>query len=104
MYNFSFRGRSTRAEYWTFYIANLIAFVVLSIIVGALNFTITNLLFLVWLVMWMVAGLAMAWRRCHDINMSGVLSLAMCIPVVGFAVWLYIGLKDSYPGVSDYED
>lgn len=104
MYNFSFKGRATRTEYWTFYFINLAILFIGGFLVGALESKILAYVFGFWILVWFVAALAMGWRRCHDLNKPGYLTLAMCIPYLGFLVWLYVGFGSSYPGVTEYED
>lgn len=61
---FQFSGRSSRYEYWSFYLVNLMISIVLSIPALAVLSVIYSFAAL-------IPGLAVAVRRMHDINKSG---------------------------------
>src|SRR3982751_4446429 len=87
-----FSGRAPRAEYWWFFLAVIIAYIVLSIIESILGIKgmimgvygpLSALLFLGTL----VPSLAVGVRRLHDTNRSGWWILAPIIPyVLGFVL------------------
>jgi uncharacterized membrane protein YhaH (DUF805 family) len=48
-------------------------------------------------------SLAIAIKRCHDRNQTGVWVLMMLIPVIGFFWWLInLGILDGTPGPNQY--
>lgn len=96
MYNFSFKGRASRAEFWRFFIINIVMIYLLGFILSLLDVKILYYVFVLWVLVWFVAALAMGWRRCHDLNKPGYLALAMCIPYLGFFALLYIGFAPGY--------
>ena len=76
-----FSGRATRSEYWWFFLANfLIAFVL-----GVLRLdTIAS----VYQLAVFIPGLAVFWRRMHDINRSGLNFFWIFLPLVGWIIVL----------------
>ena len=87
-----FSGRAPRAEYWWFFLAIIVAYIVLSIIesiigvnhmIGGVYGPLTVLLMLATL----VPSLAVAVRRLHDTNRSGWWLLLPLVPYcIGFAL------------------
>ena len=98
----TFSGRASRGEYWwwalvsgtvgvvlmSIYIPSLLAARTggegLKINAGIVFVLVTGLL---WFAATIVPTLALFWRRLHDANLSGLYSLAMLVPTVG---WLFI--------------
>ncbi|WP_162148500.1 DUF805 domain-containing protein [Asticcacaulis sp. AC402] len=62
-----FQGRASRSEYWWFYLACLIAGIVLEVLAYISGFRFLNILALAWF----LPGLASVVRRLHDNNRSG---------------------------------
>jgi uncharacterized membrane protein YhaH (DUF805 family) len=88
-----FSGRAPRAEYWWFFLAVIIAYIVVSIIEGILGINrmvagvygpITTLLMLGTL----VPSIAVGVRRLHDTNRSGWWLL---LPLVPYALGMVLG-------------
>ena len=104
-----FRGRSRRKEYWMFALLNVIVYLVLGVIVFGTGASMANLastgpanpfavyailfrgsglLFLLWWLIVLIPGLALAVRRFHDRDMSGWwlvgFVIANFIPLVNF--------------------
>lgn len=87
---FQFNGRSSRYEYWSFYLVNLMINLVLSIPVLAVLSLIYSLAVL-------IPGLAVAVRRMHDINKSGwKLLLPIGLYTLLFVVLAAVGAVFSY--------
>lgn len=92
----NFSGRARRAEYWYFYLFNFIisaALSLLSTIAGEGSFIATAFTSIASLysLATLVPGLAVAWRRLHDIGKSGGYWFFILIPLVGpiiLLVWL----------------
>lgn len=86
----TFKGRANRAEYWWFYLFNILA----SILFGILPFAGTG-----YYLISLVPGMAVSVRRLHDINRSGwwyfgglIILCAICI--IGGVI---IGFSASFP-------
>lgn len=94
---FAFDGRVSRSFFWAVWFANgVIAFVV-AIIASSMG-VIGALLVLGWLAASAWVGLAASVRRLHDTGQSGALLLLYLIPIIGFLVFLYVGLADGKSG------
>lgn len=63
-----FNGRARRAEYWNFFLYNLIISVVLGVIGGIVGITFISYIYAVAV---LVPGVAVAIRRMHDVDKSG---------------------------------
>ena len=88
-----FSGRARRSEYWYFWLLNLIVAFVLTIVLGE-GSLIASLYSLVTL----VPGLAVGWRRMHDIGKSGAWIFLSLVPLVGAIIVIIWLAKDSQPG------
>lgn len=84
-----FNGRASRAEYWWWI---LFTFLV-SLVGNLINDWVGGILGLALL----VPGLAVAWRRLHDIGRAGGWYFIALIPVVGWIIYLIWVLKPSEP-------
>lgn len=96
-----FSGRARRAEYWYFFLFNIIISVALIIITAVIGdvFSILGLLYSLAL---LIPGLAVSVRRLHDVGKSGWMVLIGLIPLIG-AIWLLVLMAtDSNPGVNKY--
>ena len=103
----TFTGRARRSEYWYYtlfvVIVNL-AFTAISRIAGAesgLTRFITILQSL-WSLAIFIPGLAVCWRRLHDIGKSGAYWFFCFIPLVGAILLLVWFCQDSQPGENQY--
>lgn len=103
----TFTGRARRSEYWYYtlfvVIVNL-AFTAISTIAGAesgLTRFITILQSL-WSLAIFIPGLAICWRRLHDIGKSGAYWFFCFIPLVGAILLLVWFCQDSQPGENQY--
>ncbi len=103
----NFNGRARRSEFWYFYLFDLIisaVFSVLSAILGkvpVVGLLITILSGVVALAL-LVPGLAVSFRRMHDIGKSALWILVLLIPLVGWIILLVLLAKDSQPGENAY--
>jgi uncharacterized membrane protein YhaH (DUF805 family) len=101
-----FKGRSRRSEYWYFTLVNLIIAIVLIMIEQAIgigggdsgNGPISSLYTLVVL----VPGLAVSFRRMHDIGKSAWWLLIGLIPLLGFIVIIVWFIGAGQPGRNAY--
>jgi uncharacterized membrane protein YhaH (DUF805 family) len=93
-----FNGRARRKEYWMFFLFNVIFAVVANILDGLLGIKfIAGLygpIYLVYALVMLVPGLAVAVRRMHDIGKSGWMILVALIPLVG-SIWLLVLLASN---------
>lgn len=91
----TFSGRARRSEYWYFVLFNMLVSGVLSGLGrmagdGFFGTVLTGIASLYSLAI-LVPGLAVAWRRLHDIGKSGACYFFILIPLVGaiiLLVWL----------------
>jgi uncharacterized membrane protein YhaH (DUF805 family) len=105
-----FRGRSRRSEYWYFTLSCLIVSIVLAAIEGAMgigdgtaledagNGPLSILFSLVTL----VPGIAVSFRRIHDVGRSAWWLLLWLIPIIGWAVLLFWSIRDGDPNRNEY--
>ena len=95
-----FTGRTRRADYWWFVLANMIITTVLSAIAGVLPSL--AVLGTVYSLATLVPGIAIVVRRLHDIGKSGWYYLFVLIPLVGAIILLVWLAADSQPGANAY--
>ena len=76
-----FDGRADRAEYWWFFLANMIVYLVSFTLAQASN--IFYVLYFIWAAALIVPSIAIAVRRLHDSNKTGWLLLLAFIPIAG---------------------
>jgi uncharacterized membrane protein YhaH (DUF805 family) len=95
-----FDGRATRAEYWWFFLANLLISVVIQVLIGVSDlFLIVSLIVSLAL---LIPGLAVAVRRLHDTDRSGWWMLIALIPLVGIIVLIVFLASEGDPGPNQY--
>jgi uncharacterized membrane protein YhaH (DUF805 family) len=80
-----FSGRARRAEYWYFFLFNIIISFVLGFVGGLLK---TSLLGMAYSLAVLLPGIAVAIRRMHDVGKSGWFLL---IPIYGLILALTPG-------------
>ncbi len=96
-----FSGRSGRAEYWYFFLFNIIISIALHIISSAIGDEM-NILSLIYGLAILVPGLAVIVRRLHDIGKSGWMILILFIPFIG-VIWAIVLLATKgQPGENKY--
>jgi uncharacterized membrane protein YhaH (DUF805 family) len=109
---FEFSGRSRRREYWSFALFYLLVLMVINVIFGVpmamragpwlsyemmMSGTGTTIGNLFWLVSF-IPGLAVAVRRLHDIDRSGMWLLLAFVPILGWFTLLIFMCLDGTPG------
>ena len=92
----NFSGRSSRADYWFFYLFDIFVFNLMSIIQGSSNFG-EGLISVDTLIIMIGVGvgvpyLAVGVRRLHDVNRSGWWLLA-AVTIIGIFLLLYWLIK-----------
>jgi uncharacterized membrane protein YhaH (DUF805 family) len=95
-----FTGRSGRAEFWWFFLANLIVAVVLSLLGQASTFF--YIIYVLYGLALIIPGIAVSVRRLHDINRSGWWVLIALIPIVGAIVLLVFHATAGDRGSNNY--
>ena len=84
----NFHGRAGRSEYWYFCLFNLVVMIILMKVSAALG---SKIFLNLWMLAMACPGLAVSWRRLHDIGKSGKYWFVNFIPGIGgiiFAVWM----------------
>lgn len=100
-----FSGRARRAEYWWFFLFNLLASIVLSIIdnvTGLISAGGFGILGTIYALAVLIPGLAVLVRRLHDTNRSGWWVLIAFVPLIGAIVLLVFAVLDSQPETNQY--
>lgn len=97
----NFSGRSRRSEYW---FACLFLWLVSSVltILGSENGGFVAAVSSIWNLATLVPGLALCFRRLHDVGKSGLYLLWLLLPVVGWIILIVQYAKDSQPGANQY--
>lgn len=95
----TFSGRAQRAEYWYFTLFNFVISFILAVIGNTTGITIFSGLFSLAV---LLPGLAVFWRRMHDIGKSGAWFLISFVPLVGVIILLVFLCTDSQPGDNQY--
>ena len=103
----TFTGRARRSEYW--YWALFIAIVsgAISLLMnlcaeGSILRTLLTGIDSLFSLAVLVPGLAVCWRRLHDIGKSGANWFWVFLPVVGWIMLIVWFCKDSQPGENQY--
>jgi uncharacterized membrane protein YhaH (DUF805 family) len=91
-----FGGRARRREYWMFVLINFLIGCGLSV----LGMIIGPVAFLSWIyaLAMIVPGLAVGFRRLHDVGRSAWWVLIALIPFIGVIVLIVWACQDSQPG------
>lgn len=82
----NFNGRARRAEYWSFVLCTTVISAVLSLLYRGTESVIFSTLSGLFSLAVLVPGLAVAWRRLHDIGKSGAWYFLGLVPVVGWII------------------
>jgi len=97
----TFSGRSRRAEYWSFTLANIIIAVVLYGLGAMMDSSIGSIIYMCYAVATIIPGIAVTIRRLHDSGRSGWYFLIALIPLINL-IMIYFMLVDSQPGSNEY--
>lgn len=95
-----FDGRAGRAEYWWFFLANLLIGVVLQILAAAVD--VFFILSFVYSLALLIPGLAVAVRRLHDTGKSGWMVLIALVPLVGIIILIVFLATEGDAGANEY--
>lgn len=98
-----FSGRAQRAEYWYFFLFNLIICIVVQIIgAAAHSATVALTIVTIYGLALILPSLAVAVRRLHDTNHSGGWWFINLVPLIG-GIWFFVlTVLDSTPGDNKY--
>jgi len=92
-----FSGRARRKEYWYFFLFNMVVSGVINIVAGE-----GSVIAAAYSLIVLIPGLAVAWRRLHDIGKSGGWWFVGIIPLVGWIFMLIWYCRDSQSGSNAY--
>ena len=95
-----FDGRADRAEYWWFFLANMIVYLLSFALAQASN--IFFVLYFIWAVAMIVPSIAVAVRRLHDSNKTGWLLLLVFIPIAGPIITFVFMVLPSDPAPNEF--
>ncbi len=94
-------GRAPRSEYWWFVLAYIIIAIIAAVLDGALGLYIAPDVGLLSLVVWLallIPSIAVAARRCHDLDKSGWWLLLVFIPLLGSLILLFFFVQRGTQG------
>jgi uncharacterized membrane protein YhaH (DUF805 family) len=94
-----FSGRARRAEYWNFFLVNLIIMLVLEFVLGFMHLGFIAYLYSLAV---LIPSIAVGIRRLHDTNRSGWWLLISLVPFVGIVVVLVLLALEGTPGPNQY--
>ena len=98
----NFNGRARRAEYWSFALCAGVISAVFSVLYNVTDAGLFNTLGYLFSLAVLVPGLAVAWRRLHDIGKKGTWYLIGLVPVVGWIVLIVWFCREGEPGDNEY--
>ena len=87
-------GRAGRPEFWWFFVAQLVAYIVASLLGGWLDYVVMLALLL--------PSVAVGVRRLHDTGKTGWLMLIAVVPLLGALVVLYLAAQPGEAGANTY--
>lgn len=100
--NFSFEGRASRAEYWSF----MLFYVLTALVIGGsgvfLGEALGKVLYAGFIILTFVQSLALSVRRMHDSDKTGWFVLVGAIPFVGGLIFLVLTLLPGTQGPNNY--
>jgi uncharacterized membrane protein YhaH (DUF805 family) len=101
----NFTGRARRAEFWWYFLANLVisfVFNIVDAVIGSGMGAGIGVFGLIYSLAVIVPGLAVGVRRLHDTDKSGWWLLIALIPLVGIIVLIVFFATDAPPGANKY--
>ena len=98
----TFSGRARRSEYWFFALFQTLVTLILNVLYSVNGSTVFSAIMVLFDLAVLVPGLAVCWRRLHDIGRSGGYCFFAFIPLVGWILLLVWMCKDSQPGANQY--
>lgn len=120
----NFKGRARRREYWMFLLVNAIVYMLFSVAISLLSKNLGTMtedllgdgmdmmaayiylgvsaIALLYSLAMAIPGLAVCFRRLHDIGKSGVWILIGLVPIAGFIILIVFLATDSQAGENKY--
>jgi len=95
-----FDGRARRKEYWMFFLFNMVALVILSIIDSIIGTF--PILYGIYALGVLCPAIAVCIRRLHDTGKSGWWIFISLVPIIGGFWLLYLMVIDGNPGDNQY--
>lgn len=93
----NFSGRARRSEFWYWGLATGLISMVLGLIFGS-----DSIISALFSLATLLPGLAVCWRRMHDIGKCGAWYFIILVPIVGIILWVVWACRDSDPGTNQY--
>ncbi len=108
----NFKGRARRSEFWySLLFVTVVAFILGLVMPGTPTMLPdgtmiagVGLLASLWQLAVLVPGLAVAWRRLHDVDKGGPYYFIGLIPIVGAILLLIQFAKEGTPGANRFGD
>ena len=97
-----FNGRARRSEYWYYTLVVFCISLLLSILQAITGWKLFSILSTLVSLALLVPGLAICWRRLHDIGKPGPWYFIILIPIVGIILMLVWFCQDSQPGANEF--
>jgi uncharacterized membrane protein YhaH (DUF805 family) len=95
-----FTGRSRRAEFWWYALANFIISLVLNLLSAASG--VFRVIAIIYALAVLIPGIAVGIRRLHDTGKTGWWLLIALIPIVGIIVLIVFFATDGTPAPNQY--
>lgn len=97
---FLFDGRTSRREYWSFFLINMLIIIAISIIDGL--FETNGIIGGIYSLALLLPNLGLSVRRLHDLGKSGWLLLLGLIPLIGVILLLIWFVGEGQPNANEY--
>ncbi len=97
-----FNGRARRSEYWYYTLVVVLISTVLSLLQRITGWGLFSMISGLVSLAVLVPGLAVCWRRLHDIGKSGAYYFIVLIPIVGWILMIVWLCQDSQPGDNQF--
>jgi len=88
--SFTFKGRSSRSEYWWWMLAGILFQIICAIIAVLGNVAVT----VIFPILLVIPTTTMIVRRLHDLEKSGWWFLIVLIPLVGILYLIYLFIQE----------
>jgi uncharacterized membrane protein YhaH (DUF805 family) len=102
----TFSGRAGRKEYWMFVLFFIIFAIVAMVLDNILGIAIKNVrygpIYILYVLAFLLPGLAVSVRRLHDVGWSGWYLLLSFIPIVGAIILIVKYCTEGTPGTNQY--
>ena len=96
-----FEGRATRSEYWFWVLFLIVVQIVFQILMAILGNWI-GILYMIFALGTLLPGIAVSFRRMHDIDRSALWLLIAFVPIVGTILLIVWFCSPGTPGPNRY--